>query len=166
MAFEDNDFSEDFMDDEVEDSLKDKYLTFTIAKEGYGIEIRHVLEIIGIQEITALPDMPGFVKGVINLRGKVIPIIDMRLRIHLPEQEYNDRTCIIVVHFGESQFGLIVDAVSEVIDIPVENIDKPPKSEKAKYISGIAKTGDQVKIIVNIEKILTEEQLNELQEAN
>lgn len=108
-------YTEDFNADDS--SLKDKYLTFKVHDEDYGIEIRYVIEIIGIQKITQIPDMPSFIKGVINLRGRVIPLIDIRLRFNLEEIEYGNRTCIVVVAVGDAYFGLIVDTVSEVVDI-------------------------------------------------
>ena len=100
-----------------EDSQEGQFLTFTIAEQEYGIEIRHVTEIIGIQTITGLPDVPEFVKGVINLRGKVIPVIDVRLRFAMPERAYDERTCIVVVNINDASVGLVVDTVSEVLNI-------------------------------------------------
>lgn len=146
-------------------SLKDKYLTFKVAEEEYGLEVRHIIEIVGIQKITQLPDMPDFIKGVINLRGKVIPVIDIRLRFRLPEQEYGNRTCIIVVSFEESTFGLIVDTVSEVLDIPESQIDAPPRSKfnaNNRYIQGIGKVEDMVKILLNVNKLLSDEEISAL----
>ena len=164
-----NEFSErlDYEDDEFEDdadSQKDKYITFKLDKEEFGIEIQYVIEIVGLQKITQLPDMPEFIKGVINLRGLVIPILDVRKRFRLEEIPYNDRTCIIVVSIQEAQLGLIVDEVSEVLDIPESQVSEPPKTSihKSRYIKGIGKVGNNVKIILNIEKILSEEEMNEV----
>ena len=123
MAAFDNYIEDDeYLDDET-DSQKDKYITFLLGKEEYAIEIRFVMEIIGLQKITQIPDMPEFIKGVINLRGKVYPIIDMRKRFRLAEIPYNDRTCIIIISIEETTVGLIVDEVSEVLDIPSDQID-------------------------------------------
>lgn len=155
---------EELLDDE-EDTQKDKYLTFQLAGEVYGIEIYFVTEIIGIQKITEVPDTPGFMKGIINLRGKVIPLIDVRSRFNLEEIEYGDRTCIIVVNVNDMPIGLIVDEVSEVLDITGVNIDPPPrtgKGTKSKYIKGIGKVGDNVKIILDIEKLLNDNELDDL----
>ncbi len=139
-----------------EDTQKDKYLTFHLAGEDYGIEIRHVTEIIGIQKITEVPDMPQYVKGVINLRGKVIPVMDVRLRFHMSERDYDDRTCIIVVYVNGTSVGLVVDEVSEVVDIPSANIEPPPASGGGggQYIQGMGKVGDKVKILLEVEKLL------------
>ena len=139
-----------------------KFLIFTIGKEDYGIPISDVLEIIGIQSITELPDIPDYMKGVINLRGKVIPVIDVRLRFGLSERDYDERTCIVVVKIGESTVGLIVDSVAEVQDISDNNIEPPPRingSKSRQYIMGLGKVSDEVKILLNINDILQEEEL-------
>jgi purine-binding chemotaxis protein CheW len=130
----------DFDDLEGEDTQEGKYLSFKIAGEQYGIEIRHVTEIVGRQKITEVPDMPGFVKGVINLRGNVIPVVDIRLRFHMEAREYDDRTCVIVVVVNDAPIGLVVDTVNEVINIPPGQISQPPqvaKGEVNRYIKGI-----------------------------
>ena len=148
-----------------EDGQKDKYLTFLINNESYGIEIKYVTEIIGIQKITSIPEMPNYVKGVINLRGSVIPVMDLRLRFRMEEIEYNDRTCIIVVHFEETKFGIIVDFVSEVMNITadmIENTSKGFSMGKNKYIKGIAKVGENVKIIINVDLLFKLEELEEI----
>lgn len=150
---------------EQEDAQKDKYLTFHLAEEEYGVEIKFVTEIIGIQKITKLPDMPDFIKGVINLRSKVIPVIDVRVRFKMDTIPYGERTCIVVVSIADSAIGLIVDEVSEVIDIPDKDIDLPPRtSSKAhrQYIKGIGKVHDQVKIILDLDKLLSEEELQDV----
>lgn len=108
--------------EQEEDTLKGKYLIFSIDNGLYGIEIRYITEIIGIQPITVIPGMPHFVKGITNLRGKIIPVIDARLRLNKAERKYDDRTCIIVLHVNEITTGLIVDSVSEVIAIADEDI--------------------------------------------
>lgn len=152
-----SDLLDDEFDGEDENTQEDKYLTFALASEEYGIEIRHVTEIIGIQHITPVPDMPHYVKGVINLRGKVIPVMDVRIRFAMPEKEYNDRTCTIVINVNDQSVGLIVDQVSEVLDIPKSNIEPPPrvhKGESSKFIQGMGKVGEKVKIILNADKLL------------
>jgi purine-binding chemotaxis protein CheW len=144
-------------DEDDEDTQKDKYLTFAVGKENYGIEICHVTEIIGIQRITNVPDMPACVKGVINLRGKVIPVMDVRLRFRMPERAYDDRTCIVVVNVNGMAVGLAVDTVAEVADIPESQIELPPEvaeSSTQHYISGLGKAGDEVKILLDVEKLV------------
>lgn len=147
-----------------EDTLKDKFLTFDLAEVGYGLEIRYVTEIIGIQKITDVPDMPSFIRGVINLRGKVIPVMDVRLRFNMPSRPYDERTCIIVVNLDGKSVGLVVDEVSEVLDIPAEEIEPAPNSRKGKnrYIQGMGKVGEQVKILLDISRLLFDEELEQL----
>lgn len=138
-----------------------KYLTFKLADEEYGVEILKVREIIGIMDITAVPQMPGFVKGVINLRGKVIPVIDLRLKFGMEAAEYTDATCIIVVDVGDLM-GIIVDTVQEVLDIDGGQIEPPPPlgaSVDTSFILGMGKVREEVKILLDIDKVLTTEEL-------
>ena len=149
-------------DDEDVDSQKDKFLTFKIGDEEFAIPIGHVIEIVGIQKITEVPDMPDFVKGVINLRGKVIPVMDVRLRFHLPSVAYDDRTCVVVVSVGDVTIGLVVDTVCEVVDIPEANVSSPPRFSSAtsgRYVSGMGKIGEAVKIIIDVAKLLGDDEL-------
>ncbi len=153
---------------EQEDTQEGKYLTFGLGKEEYGIDIRHVTEIIGIQNITDLPDMPNYVKGIINLRGKVIPVIDVRLRFGMPERDYDERTCIVVVTIRNMPVGLIVDSVAEVLDIPAEQIEPPPqvrKGEGSRYVQGLGHVGDTVKILLDIGDLLYDEELEQIGEG-
>ncbi|MDH5297922.1 MAG: chemotaxis protein CheW [Desulfobulbaceae bacterium] len=156
------------MDDDLyddEDTMKDKYLTFHLAGEDYGLDIAFVTEIIGIQRITEVPDMPDFVKGVINLRGKVIPVMDVRLRFHLPEREYDERTCIIVVDISGTAVGLVVDQVNEVADIPEEQVEPPPRTTKgatSRFLKGMGKVDDEVRILLNVDKLLYDEEMEKL----
>ena len=147
-----------------EDTQKGRFLTFRLANEDYGFEIRYVTEIIGIQKITEVPDMPGFVKGVINLRGKVIPVMDVRVRFSLPEREYDERTCIVVVNVEEKTVGLVVDKVNEVASIPDNQIEPPPRAgrDTCSYIQGIGKIGDEVKILLDVKRLLYEEELDQI----
>ena len=148
-------------DDEWEDTQENKYLTFVIGKENFGIEIRYVTEIIGIQSITEVPDVPLYVKGVINLRGKVILVMDVRLRFGVDERSYDDRTCIIVININEQPVGLIVDRVLEVLDIQQGEIEPPPRMRKGRgnrFIQGMGKVGDQVKILLDANKLLFNEE--------
>ncbi len=155
-----------YFDEDDEDSQKDKYLTFNLGKEQYGISIRQIIGITELQKITEVPDMPDYVKGVINLRGKVIPVIDMRLRFGIEERDYDDRTCIIEIGIDDSSIGFIVDTVEEVLEISEQNIDPPPKFKDAKvknlYISGMGKVGDHVKILLDVQKILHEDEIDNL----
>ena len=148
-------------DDEDVDNQSNKYLMFNLGDEEYGIDIAKITAIEELQQITVIPDMPNFVKGVINLRGKVIPAVDLRLRFGLEEREYDDRTCIVIVSVNESTIGLIVDIVSEVHEIGINDIGPPPSfknmSGKEQYIAGLAKRGEEVKIILDVEKIISNE---------
>jgi len=151
-----------------EDTLKDRYLTFSVGKETYGIEVKYVIEIVGLQKITAIPDFPEYLKGIINLRGKIIPVMDVRLRFKKEPIEYNDRTCVIVADIKNTSIGLIVDAVSEVITIPEQDIAQPPKLSRDvgnRYINKIGKVGNEVKLLLDCEKLLTDEELANINEA-
>lgn len=135
--------------------LGGKYLTFALGHEDYGIEILRVREIIRVLDITRVPQTADFLRGVINLRGKVIPVVDLRLRFQLPKAEQTDETCIIVVDTG-SLTGLVVDAVREVCDIAAENIE-PPKFGSAvdtAFLLGMGKVGDAIKILLDIQAVL------------
>jgi len=147
-----------------------KYLTFTLGKEEYGLEILKVREIIGMMEITGVPQTPEYVKGVINLRGRVIPVIDLRLKFGLSAADYTERTCIIVAEVkGESgaiQMGIVVDSVSEVLNIMGEDIEPTPTfgtSLNTQYILGMAKVKGRVKILLDIDKVMTSEEMQGLE---
>ena len=145
-----------------EDTQHGRFLTFLLGKEVFGIEISYVTELIGIQPITEVPEVPLYVKGIINLRGKIIPVIDVRLKFGKEVIEYNDRTCIIVINIQEVSVGLIVDNVSEVIKIPDEDIAQPPDMKTGfqnKYIKGIGKVGTDIKLLLNCDKLLREDEL-------
>ena len=146
-------------------SMEGKYLAFALADEEYGIGILKVKEIIGLMPVTPVPKTPEFVKGVINLRGKVIPIIDLRLRFGLDENEYTERTCIIVVEIqskdGTIQTGIVVDSVSEVLNIKAEEIEETPSfgaELDTTYILGMAKMEGGVKILLDIDSVLSREE--------
>ncbi len=143
-----------------------KYLTFTLANEDYGLEILKVREIIGMMDITAIPQTPPYVKGVINLRGRVIPVIDLRLKFGLPPMEYGERTCIIVVdvksRLGPMQVGVVVDSVSEVLNVSGGDIEPPPAFGAridTGNILGIAKAKGAIKILLDIDKVLASQEL-------
>ena len=148
-----------------EDTQKGKYLTFLLGKEEYGIEIKHVIEIVGLQAITEVPELPDYVKGIINLRGKIIPVIDVRLRFKKEAREYNDRTCTVVIDVKDVSVGLIVDTVAEVLSIDEENIVPPPQLNNSyhhKYIKGIGKVGNNVKLILDCDRLLSDEEFKDL----
>lgn len=150
--------------EQQEDTQKGRFLTFPLGNESYGIEIRYVTEIIGIQPITQVPELPEYIRGIINLRGKIIPVMDARIRFKKPFMEYNDRTCVIVIEVKDVSIGLIVDSVSEVISIADEDIVPTPSLQQVnnRYIKGIGKTGSEVKLLLDCEKILNEDEFNEL----
>jgi purine-binding chemotaxis protein CheW len=142
-----------------------KYLTFSLKEEEYGIEILKIKEIIGMMTVTQIPKTPPYVKGVINLRGKVIPVVDLRLRFSMEESEYTERTCIVVVdirHGSGRDFliGIVVDAVSEVLNIKEAEIEETPNfgtKLDTDYILGLAKTAGGVKILLDIDQVLNSE---------
>jgi purine-binding chemotaxis protein CheW len=146
---------------ENEDTLKNQYLIFSVGEESYGIQIRYVIEIIGIEEITKVPDLPEFVKGIINLRGKVIPVMDARLRFQKEEREYDDRTCIVVIDIDGTCFGLIVDSVKEVSNID-ENSVAPPPAVNMKdgglngLVEGVGKVESEIWLLIDCMKLLTD----------
>nr|NJM02039.1 purine-binding chemotaxis protein CheW [Desulfobacula sp.] len=149
-----------------------KYLTFTLDDETYGIGILKVKEIIGMLPVTSVPRTPLFVKGVINLRGKVIPVTDLRLKFGMDAMDYTDRTCIIVVEIDTNDatvlIGIVVDAVSEVLNIKEEDVEKTPDFGtrlNTEYILGMAKMGGGVKILLDIDKVLSTEEMETLKKA-
>lgn len=153
-------------------SMAGKYLAFRLENEGYGLEILKVQEIIGMQEITKIPGTPAYVKGVINLRGKIIPIIDLRRKFGIAEQEINRKTCIIVAQIEQEEtsliIGVIVDEVSEVLDISKDMIESPPSlgaTVDTRFILGMAKTESAVKILLDIDRVLSSEDFTSLRQA-
>lgn len=149
-----------------------KYLTFTLGGEDYGIGILKIKEIIGMMPITFVPQTPKFVKGVINLRGKVIPVTDLRLRFGMESMDYTDRTCIIVVEItgeaGNIMIGIVVDTVSEVLNIKAEDIEDTPAfgtKLDTDYILGMAKTEGGVKILLDIDRVLRSDEISLLEKS-
>jgi purine-binding chemotaxis protein CheW len=142
--------------------LVGKYLTFALGNEEYSVPVLKVREIIKIMEITAVPQVPNYVKGVVNLRGKVIPVVDLRLKFGFPPQEYSERTCIIVVEVVLSagrpvMMGIIVDHVSEVLNVTAEEIEQTPEfgdEIETDYMKGIAKVRGRVKILLDLDRVL------------
>ena len=156
----------------MEETKAGKYLTFKLANEDYGISLLKVREIIGMMPVTSVPKTPAFIKGVINLRGKVIPVTDLRMRFDMPEADYTDRTCIIVVEVAGRdtaiQMGIVVDAVTEVLPVKGEEIETPPEfgaRVDTRYILGMANMDGTVKILLDIDRVLTEEEIAEIETA-
>ncbi|MHB8129600.1 MAG: chemotaxis protein CheW [Mobilitalea sp.] len=145
-----------------EDTQKGKFLTFSLGNESYGIEIQYVTEIVGLQPITEVPELPEYIKGIINLRGKIIPVMDVRVRFKKSHGEYNDRTCIVVIDILDISIGMIVDTVAEVLSIPENEIVQPPDISKGgkKYIKGIGKTGSEVILILDCDKLLDDDEMD------
>lgn len=155
-------------EEEEEDTLYGKYLTFALDAEIFGIEIRCVKEIVGIQKISELPEFPYYVKGVINLRGTVIPVVDMRLRMHKTEASYTDRTCIIITDINGTSVGLIVDHVEDVIPLPDDAISPTPDfgfGVHAKYLKGIGKVNDDVRLLIDCTLLFKEDELEKMKQA-
>jgi len=155
-----------------------KYLTFQLGKEAYGIGIMKVQEIVGVMPVTRMPKLPHFVRGLVNLRGKVIPVFDLRLKFGLEKKEDTDRTCIIVVRLSldgsrpgaaEVTLGVIVDEVSEVVNVPAEAIEPPPafgSSVDVSFLLGVGKLGNKVVMLLDADRILPREELQSVtQEA-
>ncbi len=135
-----------------------KFLTFFLAGEEYGLEILKVQEIIGMMAITPVPRTPEFVRGVVNLRGKVIPVVDLRLKLEMPSIDATEETCIIFVRAQGIEMGIIVDSVSEVLHMPTTDIDPAPSfgaCVRSDYILGIGKTDGSVRIILDVDRVLT-----------
>lgn len=153
------------------DTQRGKYMTFKSGNEYFGLEIQYVNEIIQLQAITAIPETEDYIKGLINLRGKVIPVVDVRLRFKQEPFEYNDRTCIIVINIKSMMVGLIVEKIAEVVEIKEDNILPPPSVGRAdrvqnKYVYGIGKVGDTVKLLLDPDKLLNDEDLSVVEQAN
>ncbi len=159
MAEQDN----DLLKINEDDNIDEMFLTFGIQDEEYAVNIGHVTEIVGIQKISEVPDVPTFIKGVINLRGKVIPVMDVRLRFGLPWREYDDRTTIIVLELDGTPTGLVVDRVNDVAAIPQGQVDPPPRwhgNGTQGVIKGLGKQGDRVSVILDVGRLLYEQTMN------
>ncbi len=153
-----------------ENNIDDMYLTFGVAGEDYGIGIGFVTEIVGMQKVMEVPDVPSFIRGVINLRGKVIPVMDVRLRFNMEQKDYTERTVIIVLDIDNVPIGLVVDNVSEVLELPAQNIDQPPQFGASRdgkgVIRGLGKQGDKVAIILDIKRLVADQALDLQQDLN
>lgn len=146
------------------DAQKGKYMTFKSGEEYFGLKIQYVNEIIQIQAITVIPETEDYIKGLINLRGKIVPVIDVRRRFNQEPYEYDDRTCIIIIDVNSTVVGLIVEKISEVVEIQEKDILPPPsvrhvdKADRNKYIYGIGKVGSDVKLLLDPEKLLNDDE--------
>ena len=148
-----------------EDAMLNRYLTFILDNETYGIEIRYIMEIISVQPVTPLPEMPGCIKGIINLRGRIIPIMDVRLRLNKKAKDYDDRTCIIVTDYKGIKVGLVVDSVSEVLTISKEDISDSPmisKNENSSYVSSLGRIENMVILLLDCGKLISSGELEGL----
>ena len=153
------------------DTQKGKYVTFKSGNEYFGLKIEYVSEIIGVQEITEIPESEDYIKGLINLRGKIIPVIDVRIRFKQEPFEYTDRTCIIVIEFNNLVVGLIVEKIAEVVEIQEENILPSPSIGRAdksqnKYVYAIGKVGDDVKLLLDPDRLLNDEDKTVLEKVS
>ncbi len=149
-------------------TLDGKFLTFVLSDEEYGIEILKVREIIGLMDITTVPQTPDYMKGVINLRGKVIPVIDLRLKFSMQEEEHTQETCVIVVEVNSTSIGIIVDSVSEVADINGGDIEDAPKFSQGidtSFIIGLGKVKEKIIIMLDIDAVLSSEELEMVADA-
>lgn len=156
------------LNEEIARGAEGKYLTFFLCNEEYGLEILKVREIIGVMDVTSVPQTPDFIKGVINLRGKVIPVVDLRLKFGMAEAEHTKETCFIVVDVQGTLMGIIVDTVSEVMDIAEEDIEPPPafgSQVETDFILGMGKVKGKVKILLDIGKILSSGELSVMEQA-
>lgn len=152
------------------DEQKGKYMTFKSGNEYYGLKIQYVSEIIQFQAITAIPETEDYIKGLINLRGKVIPVIDVRLRFKQKPFEYNDRTCIIVINVKDMLVGLIVEKIAEVVEIQEDNILPSPSMNKTdrsqnNFVYAIGKVGDEVKLLLDPNRLLNDEEIAAVEQA-
>lgn len=141
-----------------EETLDGRFLSFQVGKETYGIKIRYVIDIVGLQPLTEMPEMPDYMKGIINLRGKIIPIMDVRIRFKMTRREYDDRTCIIVIDMNGISIGLVIDSVCEVLTIGDEEIMKKPEmitKTGCDYINGIGRIDNQVILLIDCGKLLS-----------
>lgn len=156
--------------EEEEDTQKGKFMTFQIGEECYGLAINYVQEIIGIQPITPVPEVEDYIKGLINIRGKIIPVVDVRIRFKQPSFEYTDRTCIIVIAVKSTVVGLVVDRIAGVITVDEKEIILPPSlsqsdSANRKYVFGLARIEGEVKLLLDPERLIRDEDVSTLDGA-
>lgn len=159
----------DFLNQEQngnEDASEEQYLIFTLCSDCYALEIASITEIVGIQKITSVPELPAHIKGIMNLRGKIIPVMDVRALFHREEAVYDERTCIIIVSMDDMLIGLIVDRVTDVVSMKKEDIVPPPKcgNTENRFIKGIGKAGKDVRLILDCGKLLDSEEKEDVLE--
>ena len=153
----------------TEDTQKGKFMVFQTGKESYGISISYVNEIVGMQPITEIPEVEDYIKGLINLRGRIIPVIDVRIRFKMEPVEYTDRTCIMIINVKSTTIGLIIEKIAEVDTIMDEDIVPPPslghkENEQSKYVYGLARNGDSVKLLLDPERLIRDEDMELMEE--
>jgi len=152
----------------IEESVEERmFVTISIGEDKFGVDVNKIQEIMGIPEIARVPNVMPFMKGVTNLRGKVIPLVDLRIKFHMPEREYDKLTVVMIAEIKGTLVGLIVDSVSDVISMPLTNIQKTPhfsSSFDTDCIDGIGKLDDQIVIIIDVDKIFTDDELARISE--
>ncbi len=163
--------SEDREEARLRSVHQEKYMTFRSGNEYFGLKIQYVSEIIPFQAITAIPETEEYIKGLINLRGKILPVIDVRLRFMQDPFDYNDRTCIIIITVRGTMVGLVVEEIAEVVEIEDDNILPPPTIMRGdrvqnKYVYGIGRVGDTVKLLIDPDKLLHDEDSSTAELAN
>jgi purine-binding chemotaxis protein CheW len=148
--------AEELVADLEDENLDHMHLIFTVNTEAYGVQIEYVTEIVGLQKIVEVPDVPTYIKGVINLRGQVIPVMDVRIRFNMPIREYDDRTVIIVLEHNDVKTGLIVDGVSDVQELSDNEISPPPRKDEANnaIITGVGQKDDKISFLLDVERLL------------
>ena len=145
-----------------------QYVSFIIGEEYYGVDILKVQEIVGITKITVVPNMMNYMKGVINLRGKVVPVVDMRLKFNMPEREYDQTTVILIVQVKGREIGMIVDSVSDVVEIPLSKIQETHQfkaSIEADFIKGIGNLDEMLVILLDVDRILSSDELEHIERS-
>ena len=149
----------------ADNALKNQYLTFWADGQLFGVSIVNVMQIIRTQKIVEIPDYPPYAKGIINLRGSIVPILDIRMRLGKPQVEYSERTCIVIIEVREKLYGIAVDLVNEVMEILPENISPPPQMDGesvSEYLSGITKLDEKVVMVLDCSSLLKEEEIEKL----
>jgi len=153
-------------EEDSDDSLETKFLIFSLDDKDYGVSIHYVTEIIGIQKISSIPEVPNYVRGVIALRNRIIPVLDMRKRLEMAEKPDGERACIVILQIRDTPLGILVESVREVITISEDKKEKAPlfgEDPMDRFISSLAKVGDRVKILIDVEKLFREEELLQIQ---
>ena len=156
-----------FDDEETAAQNSEKYLTFLVDNQYFALPIRDVTEIITTQTVTQMPEFPVYVKGIINLRGKIVPLVDIRLRFHKAEREYDEHTSVVVVSIDGIDVGFIVDAVDEVLDIDNADVSPAPRmgETSSRYITGVGKVGEKIVLLLDSSRLLNESEISDLSQA-